>query len=57
MKTYKKYFAIMLVGALMLAMCLPAMAAVRAAADSLERITDKTYWPFPTYDDLLFSVQ
>ena len=28
MKTYKKYFAIMLVGALMLAMCLPAMAAV-----------------------------
>ena len=36
---------------------LPAMAAVRAAADSLERITDKTYWPFPTYDDLLFSVQ
>ena len=36
---------------------LPIMADVRAHADVLERITDKTYWPFPTYDELLFSVQ
>ena len=32
----------------------PAMDAVRAAADSLELLTDKSYWPFPTYSDLLF---
>ena len=36
---------------------LPLMADVRAHADALERVTDKTYWPFPTYDELLFSVQ
>ena len=30
------------------------MDAVRAAADTLELITDKSYWPFPTYSDLLF---
>ncbi len=27
----------------------------RDAADQLELLTDKTYWPFPTYSDLLFS--
>ena len=32
----------------------PKMDAVRATADSLELITDKDYWPFPTYSDLLF---
>ena len=32
----------------------PAMDAVRAEADALELLTDKTYWPFPTYSDLLF---
>ncbi|MBQ3215250.1 MAG: glutamine synthetase III [Oscillospiraceae bacterium] len=32
----------------------PAMDAVRAEADAMELITDKTYWPFPTYSDLLF---
>ena len=32
----------------------PAMDAVRAEADALELITDKSYWPFPTYSDLLF---
>ena len=32
----------------------PAMDAVRAEADTLELLTDKTYWPFPTYSDLLF---
>jgi glutamine synthetase len=32
----------------------PAMDAVRAEADVLELLTDKSYWPFPTYSDLLF---
>ena len=32
----------------------PEMDAVRAEADALELLTDKTYWPFPTYSDLLF---
>ena len=32
----------------------PAMAKVRALADSLELLTDKSYWPFPTYSDILF---
>ena len=36
---------------------LPRMAELRAHADALEKITDKTYWPFPTYDELLFSVE
>ena len=33
---------------------IPAMDAVRAEADALELLTDKKYWPFPTYSDLLF---
>jgi len=33
----------------------PAMQAVRAAADSLEGIVDKEFWPLPTYADLLFT--
>ena len=32
----------------------PAMAALRQQADLLESITDKSYWPYPTYSDLLF---
>lgn len=36
---------------------LPAMEDVRTYADKLELITDKDYWPFPTYSDLLFSVK
>ena len=36
---------------------LPAMAALRACADHLEQITDRSCWPFPTYDELLFSIQ
>ena len=32
------------------------MTAARAAADKLEAITAKEYWPFPVYSDLLFSV-
>ena len=36
---------------------LPAMAALRGIADYLESITDRAAWPFPTYDELLFSVR
>ena len=32
----------------------PEMDAVRKEADTLELMTDKSYWPFPTYSDLLF---
>ena len=32
----------------------PEMDAVRAEADALELLTEKSYWPFPTYSDLLF---
>ena len=35
---------------------LPAMAALREAADALEAETGKDYWPFATYSDLLFGV-
>jgi len=30
------------------------MAALRKDADTLEQLTDKAYWPYPTYSDLLF---
>jgi len=30
------------------------MEELRADADVLEQITDKSYWPYPTYSDLLF---
>lgn len=30
------------------------MEALRADADLLEKLTDKSYWPYPTYSDLLF---
>ena len=30
------------------------MNAIRASADCLEELTAKSYWPFPTYSDLLF---
>ena len=35
---------------------LGAMDALRSAADSLELITAKKYWPYPSYSDILFSV-
>ena len=36
---------------------IPAMDALRAAADEAETRTAATYWPFPTYGDLLFGVK
>lgn len=33
---------------------IPGMNAVRTAADALETMTDKKYWPYPTYTDLLY---
>ncbi|MBQ3485734.1 MAG: glutamine synthetase III [Clostridia bacterium] len=35
---------------------IPAMAKVREIADDLETLVGKDFWPFPTYDDLLFNV-
>ena len=36
---------------------IPAMTALRAACDEAETLTAKSYWPFPTYADILFSVR
>ena len=36
---------------------LTAMETLRASCDEAETLTAKEYWPFPTYADLLFSVQ
>ena len=36
---------------------LPAMQALREPCDQAELLTAKTYWPFPTYGDILFSVK
>jgi glutamine synthetase len=33
---------------------IPAMNAVRAAADKLEKVVPDDYWPLPTYRDMLF---
>ncbi len=35
---------------------LSVMNEAREIADQLEEVTDKTYWPYPSYGDLLFSV-
>ena len=35
---------------------LPAMAELRAVCDEAETLTAASYWPFPTYGDLLFGV-
>ena len=32
----------------------PAMAEVRKDADFLEKLTASTFWPYPTYSDILF---
>ena len=36
---------------------LPAQEALRASVDGLEINTAKQFWPYPTYGDILFSVQ
>jgi len=35
---------------------IPAMNAVRAAADMLETIVGASHWPMPTYQELLTSI-
>ncbi len=32
----------------------PSMESIREDADILEQLTDKAYWPYPTYSDLMF---
>ena len=36
---------------------LPKMCELRVACDEAETLTDRAYWPFPTYADILFSVK
>ena len=36
---------------------LPKMCELRVACDEAETLTAKSYWPFPTYGDILFSVK
>ncbi len=36
---------------------IPAMTALRAAADEAETMVEKSYYPYPTYADLLFGVR
>ena len=33
------------------------MSELRLPCDKAETLTDKSYWPFPTYADLLFGVK
>ena len=35
---------------------LATMAQARTEADTLEKLTDRSFWPYPTYSDLLFYV-
>ena len=36
---------------------LPIMCGLRIACDEADTLTAKSYWPFPTYGDILFSVK
>ncbi|MBR2264472.1 MAG: glutamine synthetase type III, partial [Firmicutes bacterium] len=36
---------------------LPKMSELRIPCDQAELLTAKSYWPFPTYGDILFSVK
>ena len=36
---------------------LPKMNELRIPCDEAETLTAKSYWPFPTYGDLLFGVR
>jgi glutamine synthetase len=36
---------------------LPRMSELRIPCDKAELLTAKSYWPFPTYGDILFSVR
>ena len=35
----------------------PDMEAVRTIADSMEKLTSSDYWPYPTYNELLYSIR
>ena len=36
---------------------LPVMSELRAPCDKAEQLTARSYWPYPTYADLLFGVR
>ena len=33
-----------------------AMDTLRVSGDALERMTDTSYWPYPSYEDMLFTL-
>ena len=35
----------------------PDMEAVRTVADGMEQLCSSDYWPYPTYEDLLYSIR
>jgi glutamine synthetase len=35
---------------------IPLMKKLRSDADQLETLTERSYWPIPVYEDLLFSI-
>ena len=35
---------------------LPVMESLRRSADAMETVTDKKFWPYPSYGEILFSV-
>ena len=37
-------------------LCLPAMHKLREVGDEMELYVAREYWPFPTYNDMLFYV-
>ncbi|MBQ5884351.1 MAG: hypothetical protein IIW72_07460, partial [Clostridia bacterium] len=36
---------------------IPTMEKLRTAADAIETVCDRKFWPYPSYSDLLFSVR
>jgi glutamine synthetase len=34
----------------------PVMEILRSHVDELERLTEKSYWPYPSYEDMLFHL-
>ena len=36
---------------------IPRMDRIRDSADKIEVMTDRNYWPYPSYADLLFGVR
>lgn len=57
LKRYRAMTSISEAAALIRDEMLPAMEALRTPCDAAEKLTPQERWPFPTYDQLLFSVR